>query len=105
MRERFLAVRGRAKDPRTVARAVVGLLLLANVVAALIAFHPWGGGPEELQRRQQDLRRQANDLQARIARSKTLVAKVEQARKEARRLPRPVHHRTPQHLLHASLKS
>ncbi len=82
MRERFLAVRGQAKDPRMVARAVVGFLLLANVVAALIAFHPWGGGPEDLQRQQQALRRQANDLEMRIARSKNLVAKVERARKE-----------------------
>lgn len=82
MTPRLPPVKGLLKDPRVAARAVVGFLLLANVVAALIAFHPWGGGPEELRARQQQLSRQAADLRARIERSKALVSKVEQARKE-----------------------
>ena len=31
------------KDPRVVVRAILGVLLAANVVAALILFKPWGG--------------------------------------------------------------
>src|SRR5260370_42382366 len=32
------------KDPRVAMRAVLGILLLANLVAAVIAFKPFGGG-------------------------------------------------------------
>lgn len=68
------------KDPRLFGRVVVGTLLLANVAAALIAFHPWGGSPEDLARESQQLRKQVLDMQARLAASKALVAKVQGAR-------------------------
>jgi len=68
------------KDPRMAARVVVGTLLLANVVAALIAFHPWGGSPEDLARQSQQLGQQVLEMQTRLAASKALVAKVEGAR-------------------------
>ncbi len=71
------------KDPRVIARLVVGILLLANVVTALIAFHPWGGSAEDLAREGSDLRAQAAQMQARLNRSKALAAKVEQARRQA----------------------
>src|SRR5574340_144209 len=71
------------KDPRVLARLVVGGLLLANVVTALIAFHPWGGSAEDLARQSRDLRGQVAQLQARLGRSKALAEKVEQARKQA----------------------
>jgi Tfp pilus assembly protein PilO len=70
------------KDPRAVARLVVGTLALANVAAALVAFHPWGGSAEDLMREQQETRNQLAALQARIVRSRALTAKVAQARKE-----------------------
>src|SRR5579872_1176289 len=70
------------KDPRIVVRIVLGILLLANLVAAVIAFHPFGGGAEDLDRQQQKLRQQLTLAQAHLAQSKALVAKVEQARKE-----------------------
>jgi type IV pilus assembly protein PilO len=70
------------KDPRVAARLVVGTLALANVAAALVAFHPWGGSAEDLRREQQDVRRQLADLQARIVRTRALTSKVAQARKE-----------------------
>jgi Tfp pilus assembly protein PilO len=72
----------RMKEPRVLARIVLGALLAANMVAAIWAFKPWGGSPEDLLRDEQDMRRQLIQQQARLARTRTLVSKVEQARKE-----------------------
>lgn len=73
---------GGMKNPRVAARVVVGTLLAANVAAALIAFHPWGGSAEDLRREQQALRSQVAQMQARLGRSRALLSKVEQARRE-----------------------
>ena len=75
----------RVKDPRVAARAVVGGLLLANVAAALFAFHPWGGTAEDLRREQESLRGQLSRAQAKLTRTRALVSKVQQARKEGDR--------------------
>lgn len=76
------ASRARVKDPRVLVRSVLGVLVLANVVAALVIFKPWGGSPEDLARQQGDLRHQLTTMQARLAKTKALVAKAERARKE-----------------------
>lgn len=68
------------KDTRVVVRAVLALLLLANVVAALITFKPWGGSAEDLARRQTALRQQLTMAQAQLSRTRALVAKAERAR-------------------------
>jgi len=73
------------KDPRTVARAVLGALVLANLVAALMVFKPWGGSPEDLARDEANLRQQLATMQARLLHSKSLVSKAETARKEDNR--------------------
>jgi hypothetical protein len=70
------------KDPRVAARAVLGALLLANLVAAVVAFQPFGGSAEDLMREEQSLRRQLQDLQVRSMRAKSLVDKVQLARTE-----------------------
>jgi Tfp pilus assembly protein PilO len=72
----------RMKEPRVLARIILGALLAANMAAAIWAFKPWGGSPEDLLRDEQDMRRQLIQQQARLARTRTLVSKVEQARKE-----------------------
>ena len=36
------------KEPRVLVRAALGVLLLANIVAALLVFKPWGGSAEDL---------------------------------------------------------
>jgi Tfp pilus assembly protein PilO len=72
----------RVKDTRVLVRGVLGALLLANVVAALIAFKPWGGSAEDLARKQADLRQQLTLSQARLGKTRALVAKAERARKE-----------------------
>ena len=37
-----------SKDPRVLARAVLGVLLLANLIAAFAIFRPVGGSAEQL---------------------------------------------------------
>jgi len=70
------------KQPRVLLRAIVGTLLAANLVAAVMAFKPFGGSADDLRREQEALRVQLARLQARIATSKRLVEKVETARRE-----------------------
>jgi Tfp pilus assembly protein PilO len=70
------------KDPRVLVRAGLGVLVLANIVAALMAFKPWGGSAEDLAREQASLQQQLTTMQARLAQTKALVGKAERARQE-----------------------
>jgi Tfp pilus assembly protein PilO len=70
------------KDPRLVMRAIGGTLLAANLAAAVMAFHPFGGGADDLRRQQESLRAQLAQLQARLKDGTQLVAKVHTARTE-----------------------
>jgi Tfp pilus assembly protein PilO len=70
------------KDPRVVTRAVLGVLLLANLVTAVIAFKPFGGGADDLRRDRNTLRQQLAQLQMQVARNKKLVEKIETARSQ-----------------------
>jgi type IV pilus assembly protein PilO len=76
------ASRLNVKDPRLAVRAGLGVLLVANVVAALLVFKPWGGSAEDLARQQADLRQQLTTMQARLAKTKALVSKASRARSE-----------------------
>lgn len=68
------------KDPRVVMRAVLGVLLLANMVAAVILIKPFGGSAEDLQRQQRQLDSQLSQMQKRLAETRKLVDKVQGAR-------------------------
>src|ERR1700691_3109447 len=70
------------KDPRVLVRAVLGVLVLANIVAALLAFKPWGGSAEDLARQQADLQQQLTSMQSRLEKTKALVTKPDRARQE-----------------------
>ena len=70
------------RDPRVVMRAIIGLLLVANLVAAVFAFKPFGGSADDLRLEEGQLRSQLNALTSRVGKTKTLVSKVETARKE-----------------------
>lgn len=70
------------KDPRMAARVVVGVLLAANLAAAVAALRPWGGSAEDLRREEASLRARLSQAEARLERTRALVAKVEQARAE-----------------------
>jgi Tfp pilus assembly protein PilO len=70
------------KDPRVIMRAIIGVLLAANLVAAILAIKPPGGSADDLRREQADLRRQLAAMQQRLAISKHLVDKAEGARRD-----------------------
>jgi Tfp pilus assembly protein PilO len=78
----LLPARLSIKDPRVVAKAVLGVLAVANIVAALIVFKPWGGSAKDLARQEADLRRQLGALQARVRQTRALVGKVQRASTE-----------------------
>lgn len=71
------------KDPRVVMRAILGVLLAANLAAAIVAFKPFGGSADDLRRERAQLQQQLTALQKQVASSKQLVAKVETARTAA----------------------
>jgi type IV pilus assembly protein PilO len=69
-------------DPRVATRVVLGVLLAANLAAAVFAFKPFGGGADDLRRERQDLQRQLAQVQAQANRARSISAKVQQARTE-----------------------
>jgi type IV pilus assembly protein PilO len=70
------------RDPRIVMRAIIGALLAANLVAAVIAIKPFGGSADDLRREQADLRRKLATLQQRLGNTRRLVDKAESARRD-----------------------
>jgi len=70
------------KDPRVVMRALIGLLLAANLAMAVVAFKPFGGSADDLRKDQASLSAQLRQLQANLEKSKQHVAKIEIARTE-----------------------
>jgi Tfp pilus assembly protein PilO len=68
------------KDPRVAVRAGLGVLLVANLVTAVIAFRPFGGGADDLRRDRNILRQQFAQLKIQVAKSRKLVEKIETAR-------------------------
>jgi type IV pilus assembly protein PilO len=74
-------LKGKAsKDPRFVARAVLGTLLFLNLLAAYAVFYPVGGSAEDLEQQIAGMRSQLQQRQAALGRMRTLVNKIEQAR-------------------------
>jgi len=70
------------KDPRIVMRALMGLLLAANLAMAVVAFKPFGGSADDLRKDQASLSAQLRQLQANLEKSRQHVAKIEIARTE-----------------------
>jgi Tfp pilus assembly protein PilO len=70
------------REPRVVVRVILGVLLAANLVAAVIAFKPFGGSTDDLRQRHAGLQTQLAHLQAQLAETKRLSGKVEMARTE-----------------------
>jgi type IV pilus assembly protein PilO len=82
MRKRFDLAAIQWKDPRVVMRGIMGVLLAANLAAAVIAFKPFGGSADDLRRERASLQQQLSALQAQVAKNKQLVQKVQTARTE-----------------------
>jgi type IV pilus assembly protein PilO len=72
-----------SREPRFIARLALGLLLAANLAAALMVFKPWGGTPEDLERELAALRRQVTDRSRQLQALRTLVANVEKGRAQS----------------------
>jgi len=72
-------------DPRLAMRVLIGILLAANLWAAVEAFRPFGGSVEDLERQRAELNRQRIDLEARVAASRRLVEKTQFARQQGDR--------------------
>jgi Tfp pilus assembly protein PilO len=70
------------KDPRIAMRVLLGVLLVANLTVAVIAFKPFGGGADDLRRDRDALLQQLTQLQKQIAKNGALVAKINSARTE-----------------------
>jgi Tfp pilus assembly protein PilO len=68
------------REPRVFLRGIIGALLLANVVAAIIAFKPFGGGADDLARQEASLQQQLSSMRKRVDASKMLVDKMQNAR-------------------------
>lgn len=73
---------GSIRDPRVLMRGLIGLLLAANLVMAVIAFKPFGGSADDLRSEQASLESQLVNLQKRVEASKRLVEKVNVAREQ-----------------------
>ncbi|HYK63031.1 MAG TPA: type 4a pilus biogenesis protein PilO [Bryobacteraceae bacterium] len=69
-----------ARNPKTVARLVVGALLAANLVAAALVVFPPGGSVDELQRQATTLQAQISANQALLERTRQHLAAVEKGR-------------------------
>jgi type IV pilus assembly protein PilO len=70
------------KDPRIVMRALMGLLLVGNLVAAIAAFKPFGGSADDLRKTAQQLSTQLRQLQASLGKSKQHVERIGIARSQ-----------------------
>jgi type IV pilus assembly protein PilO len=68
------------KDPRVVVRLILAVLLIANIIAALLLFKPWGGSAEDLARQMDSLKAQLAANQLRLNQTKDIVEKVQKAR-------------------------
>lgn len=71
-----------ARDARFRVRIVLGILLLANLAAAFVAFRPVGGSAEELDAELTTLRQQVQQRQAALIRLRKVTDKVNVARKD-----------------------
>jgi len=69
-----------ARDPRVVMRVIMGALLAANLVAAAIAFKPFGGSADDLRRQTETLRARLARAEVNLATTRKLVEKVQAAR-------------------------
>jgi type IV pilus assembly protein PilO len=68
------------REPKIVARLVLGLLLLANIVAAWTVFSPVGGSAEELEAQIAAVRAQIEQRKMAVDRLRAISTRVEQGR-------------------------
>jgi len=67
-------------DPRIIMRVLMGLLLAGDLVVAVVAFHPFGGSAEDLQRQRDGLESRLQQARDSLAQTRRLSEKVKAAR-------------------------
>jgi hypothetical protein len=70
------------REPRTVVRAVLGVLLGANLIAAGLVLFPPGGSAEDLERQRVSLSAELKNRQVTLERTRQHAAAVEKGRSE-----------------------
>ena len=71
------------RDPRILMRLILGVLLLANLVAFYFVIFPLGGSPEELDEQLKTLQERASAQRKSLDRLRVVTAKVEGAGRQA----------------------
>lgn len=67
-------------SPQTLVRIALGVLLVANIVAAGFAFHFWDDSPQALESKLEDTQRQIAIARAQLNRTKQMSTKISLAR-------------------------
>jgi len=67
-------------DPRNALRIAMGVLLVANLAMAVVAFKPFGGSADDLRKDQTRLTAQLRQLRTKLEGTKDHVAKIKIAR-------------------------
>ncbi len=70
------------REPQTVVRAILGTLVLANLVAAGLVLFPPGGSAEQLERERVTLESQLRSQLARLETTRTHAAAVQKGRQQ-----------------------
>ena len=80
MTRSFKAPRFNLRDPRVAMRILIGVLLAANLVAAVLAFKPFGGSAEDLLRERDGLQTSLTQARNTLKLNNALANKVSLAR-------------------------
>jgi Tfp pilus assembly protein PilO len=70
------------REPQVIVRAVLGVLLLANLITAVFAFHLVGDTPADLDAQLTAVRSNLRGAQTHLNRSRTLTANMDRSREE-----------------------
>jgi type IV pilus assembly protein PilO len=73
------------KDPQVRTRIGLGVLLLANLVAAVFAFHLFDDSPEQVNRQVLDTRKETLQQLKKLNQARQLASKVEKGREQGTR--------------------
>ena len=79
VRQRLAAALGSGRNPRSIARLVLAVLVVLNLVAAAVVLKPWEGSGS-LEERVSSLRKELDQKQAVVKRMRGIVSKVQTAR-------------------------
>ncbi|HXN46832.1 MAG TPA: type 4a pilus biogenesis protein PilO [Bryobacteraceae bacterium] len=80
VRQQLAAALGSGRNPRSIARLVLAVLVVLNLIAAAVVLKPWEGSAGSLQDRVVSLRQELKQKQAVVERLRGIVSKVQTAR-------------------------